>query len=262
MVNPVLFYNKVIFPDNLKQILNRHRPQEMLNLFAKNDFISCITIGTKGEEELDKVCKELAEFLTRAYSCYGKRVLLIDEYEFDIVVNDIKKQINGGMKEDNFTDWFMTMVFQLTQIHAPRDQITGEIKEEYLPVIEYYTSTNEDNTASIGYIFSASKSTLLTETNIHQLISKARKIINQMLNNNGEKSRVRNPIGPKIRHEVFKKDNYKCIECGRGKETMPLHIDHILPISQGGTDELSNLQTLCEQCNLAKSNRCWGKKNG
>lgn len=43
-----------------------------------------------------------------------------------------------------------------------------------------------------------------------------------------------------------------------------LHADHIIPVSQGGTDEMDNLQTLCEKCNLAKSNKCWkgGKDNG
>lgn len=67
----------------------------------------------------------------------------------------------------------------------------------------------------------------------------------------------RNPISQSLRHEVFKRDDYKCVECGATKEDTRLHIDHILPVSQGGTDELSNLQTLCETCNLAKSNRKW-----
>ena len=42
-----------------------------------------------------------------------------------------------------------------------------------------------------------------------------------------------------------------------------LHCDHILPVTQGGTDELSNLQTLCDDCNLAKSDKKWkGGKDG
>ena len=71
------------------------------------------------------------------------------------------------------------------------------------------------------------------------------------------KVKKREPIGPKLRHEVFKRDEYKCLECGKGKHETTLHIDHIVPVSQNGTDELNNLQTLCEKCNLAKSNRCW-----
>lgn len=67
----------------------------------------------------------------------------------------------------------------------------------------------------------------------------------------------RKSISKSIRHEVFKRDNYKCVECGATKEKTVLHIDHIIPVFQGGSDELDNLQTLCEACNLAKSNRTW-----
>ena len=57
-----------------------------------------------------------------------------------------------------------------------------------------------------------------------------------------------------LRHEVFKRDNYRCVECGASKDDgAVLHVDHKVPVSKGGTDELSNLQTLCSDCNLNKS---------
>jgi hypothetical protein len=57
-----------------------------------------------------------------------------------------------------------------------------------------------------------------------------------------------------LRHEVFKRDNYTCVECGAKKEDgATLHVDHKIPVSKGGTDELDNLQTLCSDCNLNKS---------
>lgn len=67
--------------------------------------------------------------------------------------------------------------------------------------------------------------------------------------------RRRTHIPKGLRHEVFKRDNYTCVECGARKEDgAVLHVDHIIPVSQGGTDELSNLQTLCDKCNMNKSN--------
>ena len=67
----------------------------------------------------------------------------------------------------------------------------------------------------------------------------------------------RNPIDSKLRHEVFKRDNYKCVECGATNKDSILHVDHKTPVSQGGSDELENLRTLCDKCNLSKSNKKW-----
>ena len=49
-----------------------------------------------------------------------------------------------------------------------------------------------------------------------------------------------------------------CIFCGKSPATdfgTKLHIDHVVPFSKGGKSILENLQTLCEECNLGKSNR-------
>ena len=67
----------------------------------------------------------------------------------------------------------------------------------------------------------------------------------------------RNPISGSLRHEIFKRDCYRCVECGQSNRQTILHVDHLIPVAQGGTDELGNLQTLCQRCNLAKSNRKW-----
>jgi len=69
--------------------------------------------------------------------------------------------------------------------------------------------------------------------------------------------RTRKTIPSSIKLKVFKRDNYSCKICGRSPVTNPglsLHVDHILPFSKGGTDELSNFQTLCSDCNLGKGN--------
>lgn len=77
------------------------------------------------------------------------------------------------------------------------------------------------------------------------------------MNGKSQKNKKRKTLSKSIRHEVFKKDGFKCVECGATKENTTLHVDHILPVAQGGSDELDNLQTLCEACNLSKSNRYW-----
>lgn len=55
-----------------------------------------------------------------------------------------------------------------------------------------------------------------------------------------------------IREAVLARDGYRCVRCG---STQYLEVDHIFPYSLGGTNELSNLQTLCRKCNAEKSNK-------
>jgi hypothetical protein len=59
-----------------------------------------------------------------------------------------------------------------------------------------------------------------------------------------------------LRFKVFKRDGYRCQICGRTqKEGAKLVLDHIVPVAKGGKTELSNLQTLCFECNSGKSDR-------
>jgi len=43
--------------------------------------------------------------------------------------------------------------------------------------------------------------------------------------------------------------------CGRSLSNVQVHIDHRLPISRGGKNNLKNLQLLCRDCNLKAGNR-------
>ncbi len=53
------------------------------------------------------------------------------------------------------------------------------------------------------------------------------------------------------RHNVFKRDNNRCVYCG-SKDA--LTIDHVRPKSQGGRDSWDNLVTACQKCNSQKGN--------
>lgn len=67
----------------------------------------------------------------------------------------------------------------------------------------------------------------------------------------------RKSIPSRLRHEVFKRDGYRCRECGATNKETKLEIDHIVPVSKGGTNDITNLQVLCKTCNRAKYNRTW-----
>ncbi|MFH1152099.1 MAG: HNH endonuclease [Nanoarchaeota archaeon] len=58
---------------------------------------------------------------------------------------------------------------------------------------------------------------------------------------------------PKQKAEILKRDDYKCVICGRGKnEGVELHVDHIKPKYFGGKATIENGQTLCAQHNFLK----------
>jgi hypothetical protein len=61
-------------------------------------------------------------------------------------------------------------------------------------------------------------------------------------------------ISKKLRFEIFKRDDFKCIYCGKGTPDVTLEIDHILPVSKGGTNDINNLVTACFDCNRGKTN--------
>lgn len=52
--------------------------------------------------------------------------------------------------------------------------------------------------------------------------------------------------------KIGRRDGFHCQHC---KTTYELEIDHIIPLSKWGTNDLENLQLLCDPCNGKKSNR-------
>ena len=54
---------------------------------------------------------------------------------------------------------------------------------------------------------------------------------------------------------IFKRDNYRCVICGRGRaDGVEIHADHIRPKDLGGKATIENGQTLCAQHNFQKKN--------
>jgi len=51
-----------------------------------------------------------------------------------------------------------------------------------------------------------------------------------------------------------------CKQCGKTPPNVKLHIDHIIPVSLGGSSKKENIQFLCAECNLKKSNKKQGDR--
>ncbi|AXG42238.1 MULTISPECIES: HNH endonuclease [Photorhabdus] len=56
------------------------------------------------------------------------------------------------------------------------------------------------------------------------------------------------------RPRILKRDKYLCQDCKRGKRAVTATtVDHIIPKARGGTDDDSNLQSLCWSCHRRKT---------
>jgi len=65
----------------------------------------------------------------------------------------------------------------------------------------------------------------------------------------------RKAISKKTRFEVFKRDGFTCAYCGGQPPKVVLHCDHIVPVAEDGTNDIDNLVTACDACNLGKGAR-------
>ena len=86
--------------------------------------------------------------------------------------------------------------------------------------------------------------------------------INELINiedidkeSSGTKRRTSRNINWRLRALVLMRDGARCQLCGATPQQhgVRLHIDHIKPWNNGGETILENLQILCEQCNIGKS---------
>ena len=54
----------------------------------------------------------------------------------------------------------------------------------------------------------------------------------------------------KVRNSLALRDGYKCHYCGN--KTIDLEIDHVIPLSKGGSNKQGNLVLACQKCNREK----------
>ena len=55
------------------------------------------------------------------------------------------------------------------------------------------------------------------------------------------------------RRRVLLRDSFVCRSCGTVSHGKAAHVDHVVPLEDGGTDDDANLQTLCSACHGRKT---------
>jgi 5-methylcytosine-specific restriction endonuclease McrA len=55
-----------------------------------------------------------------------------------------------------------------------------------------------------------------------------------------------------LRQRIIERDGLRCVYCDEDLSSAEIHMDHVIPESQGGETTYNNLQVTCRKCNLAK----------
>ena len=81
-------------------------------------------------------------------------------------------------------------------------------------------------------------------------------IVMRRLEEKNTKECQRKAMTNSMRYDVMKRDNFRCVLCGRSSaDGAVLHVDHIVPIAKGGKSVPENLRTLCQECNSGKRDK-------
>lgn len=59
-------------------------------------------------------------------------------------------------------------------------------------------------------------------------------------------------VQPHDKRRIYENQNGKCAYCGQRRNIKYMTVDHIIPLSKGGTNDIGNLQCTCKRCNNLK----------
>ena len=159
-------------------------------------------------------------------------------YEADNMKNEtIDKRASELFKRENIQLVYSQLIREKQKAIIKN---TSKINSDLISKIDKYKNENE---TIIGFIESAILKSLPKEISSQEKL----KQINR-----------RRSINDTTRYAVLERAGFKCQCCGikpLKDNDVILHIDHIIPHSLGGSDNVDNLQVLCDKCNLSKQNR-------
>ncbi len=237
--------------------------KKIWEFFSKEAFVFYVGTIQKTEEELDKIQQELTDH----YMSFMKsEAVHLDTNEmFKNLIEMWKFIEHGGDTSEYYRALFYYNFLIRRMFTKVVDRDDGNYKKFSAGISSQNWILGKDNNKLFQRIW-----IVLPDNTVPYPFKDYYDKVDKLLDREVKKilkdgsiiRRKRDPIESRLRHEVFKRDKYMCKECGKTNKETTLHCDHILPVAQGGSDELDNLQTLCQACNLAKTNRKWiGGKN-
>lgn len=204
--------------------------------------------------------KDLLDDLIRVAKELGKDKVTIDEY-------NERGKFHSTTLTRRFGNWFKSLekagLKKTRNLNIPDEELFKNIEEVWIkigrqpryqemikPLSKFSSGTYEKRYGT----WRKALGKFVEFINSEQI--KPNKIIEKRLEITS-RHKTKRDINWRLRFLVMRRDNFKCVVCGRSPATNPeiiLHIDHILAWERGGETVYTNLQTLCSICNIGKSN--------
>jgi hypothetical protein len=159
-----------------------------------------------------------------------------------------------GLKKYSFEDFISDKKkIEYSDVEAYHEELilTGTLEELYEKIaseVFYLLFNNRQALLEFNYIVAEHMDIDLNDIEDNS--------IKKLYNNNGFLKRVKVPTWCK--RAIYFRDRGRCCFCnsdlsGSLSLISQEHFDHIVPLAQGGLNDISNLQLLCSHCNIKKS---------
>ena len=242
-------------------IIKKHIKKEEIEVIKKSDKIKKLNEINK-KYSFKKITNCKRKIIEREFSrksLYNVKSIDVIRYNIENNIDFIRTDIENAIYNIKMLDDYNKEVNKLTLIKSNNtskkfNKIENCIfnkliykKEDFLinvKLIVYYRSNSGKINENIKTLI-----TFLELVNIYNAWQQGNKYCETQ-------KRERRIMNDDIRYNVLKRDNFQCQLCGAtAKDGAKLHVDHIIPVSKGGKTIMSNLQTLCDRCNIGKSNK-------
>ena len=147
-----------------------------------------------------------------------------------------------------FWTWLMLHCYQKNMW---RDDPVGDLAKDIWRDEQF--PKNATPSEALNYI-SGQRLSFMDKDNVLSAIATAIELYGKGSANPQKRDRYRY-VSQSVRFTIMQRDNYTCQTCGSKAPDVRLEIDHRQSVKDGGTNDESNLWTLCFDCNRGKAGR-------
>lgn len=122
---------------------------------------------------------------------------------------------------------------------------------------KYYENTRESRLEYFKELYTKNRSLILNRNKLYRVANKEKLSINRRIRKNKRRALERNASGDHTSIEIeklYQEQDGFCYWCDRELDS-GYHVDHVIPLSRGGTNFIENIVISCPTCNLSKGSK-------